>query len=600
MGYVTTGSSNLVRNGDALKLDILISEENLRAILLMGVFSIGNLETIVEKEDLKNLSCELWAKIDDTNKLATFPVKICEFLFDSNDPGKRSYIFPRDYTDEYTYLILKIRAEKATVTTPSTELLITFKDKKDTSVPREIVEIPFTVIVKQAKPEINLFESNYTVLQRNKAVVLSWNIKGERYILREGLQELQKGEVTTGSGNYLINSVASGDHSYTLEVKTGDASITKIIQVRALGESKLYTNANPTGIDALFTIGNFCVSQDSSFLFSLMLKTEGGSTRINHVGYTNTNEGFSENWQRVTLSEEEKNSLKPFANSPLLHLKSTGELHGRLFFTGGSYIEPMKFNNRVAILNLDAEAGARVVITEALPWSSRTGHSAVLFPHGDEEKIWLLGGVDEWGRALNDVWVSGNGKDWDNINANGSVNVNKNNPAKMPWSPRYLAGITVELDNNGNRKELWIGGGFSEIGGTETSDIWKWNKNSWMEIKPLKINTNSYLSSGLSFVGKDTIDSTGIFLLGGYQEKTDKKKYFSRVTLNNGDYGSSQLDTSSVEFSFDTTKDSKIVTGFFKGCLWYMVLTDGGDRGITYSILFYWVPVVTSQTLILT
>lgn len=600
MGYVTTGSSNLVTNGDVLELDIMISQDELRAILLMGVFSIENIETLAEADDLKNLNCELWAKTDDTNKTLTFPVKICELSYDNNNPGKRSYNFPRSYNDEYIYLILKIRAKRCSISNPSTELKITFKDKNDTTEPKPLVLIPFTVIAQQAKPEIKLFESNYTVLQRNESVTLSWNIKGDSYILREGLQELQKGEVTTGTGNYTIKSISNGDHSYTLEVKIGNVSITKVILVRALGESKLYSNANPTGIYSIYKIGNFCVSQDSSFLFSLMLKTENKNTYIDHIGYTNTNEGFSDDWHKIELSDEEKNKLKPFVTSPLMHMRSAGELHGRLFFIGGSYIQPMECNNSIAIINLDAEAGSRVVIKDKLPWSSRTGHCCEIFPHGDHDKIWLMGGVDEWGKALNDIWVSGDGKEWDNINENGSVNTNKNTPVKMQWEPRCLAGTTIELNNNGEKRELWIGGGFSEAGGKVTSDIWKWNKNNWTQITPLKINNNSYLSSGLSFLGKDTIDSTGIFLLGGYEENENKKKYFYKVTLSNGKYGSSQLDTSSGVESFATTKDSKIVTAFFKGCLWYMVFTNEGDLGITYSNLFYWVPVVTSQTLILT
>ncbi len=598
MGYVTTGSSNSVTNGEALVLDIMIAQDEKKPILLMGVFTIENLDTLVAAADLKKMRCELWAKTDDANKTTTFPVKICDLLYDNNNPGKRTYNFQRDYDDAYTYLILKIGAEKCTMATPTTTLELRFKDRNDPADPKPLVSLPFTVIAEEAKPEIIAFESDMTVVQRNAPVALSWKVKGSRYIVREGLEVLKSG--TEDVGSYTIATIANGDHSYTLEVQMGTVSVTKTLLVRALSESKLYSNANPTGKYANYKIGNFCVAQDASYLYSVMLKTENKITEIDHIGYANTNEGFSDNWHRILLSDAEKNKLKPFVTAPLLHLKSAGALHGQLFFIGGSYIKPMESANAVAIVNLDAETGFQVTVVDNLPWASRMGHSCAIFPHGDQDKLWMLGGVDEWGAALNDIWVSGDGKVWDNIGINGSVNSDKSTPVKMQWKTRCLNGIATELDANGNKKALWIGGGFSEIGGAETSDIWKWDKNNWNLITPLTINNNSYLSSGLSFLGKDTIDSTGIFLLGGYQEQNNKKKYFYRITVNNGKYGSNQMDTAAGAESFGTTKDSKIITAFFKGCLWYMVLTNEGDSGITYSDLFYWVPVATGQTLILT
>ena len=229
MGYVTTGSSNSVTNGETLALDIMIAQDEKKAILLMGIFTIENLDTLVAAADLKKLSCELWAKTDDANKTTTFPVKICEFSYDNNNPGKRIYNFPKGYDDGYTYLIVKIRAAKCTVTTPSTTLQLSFKDKNDPTDPKPLVSLPFTVIAEEAKPEIKLFESDKTVVQRNAPVTLSWDVKGTRYIVREGLEELKSG--TDGAGSYTIANIANGDHSYTLEVQMGTVSVTKTISV---------------------------------------------------------------------------------------------------------------------------------------------------------------------------------------------------------------------------------------------------------------------------------------------------------------------------------------------------------------------------------
>lgn len=611
MSYVTTGSSNSVLNGSPLELKIVISKVPSEAdpsdsILPMGVFTLENIDAVAADNELSTLSCKLFGIVKSETDV-TFPVLICELLYDPINKGKRSFILPKYYEDEFAYLIVNLTAKKCTIDGVSQKISISFKNKKDKD-SGALNHIDFIVAAEEAKPEITDFScnvpfANAIVVSVNEPVNLLWTIKGDKFILREGNKELATG-ISSEKGEYKIESISNGEHMYTLEVQQGNVSITKTVLVRALNESKFYSSSNPSGDFKNFTIANFCVGHDSSSLFSLMLKTENKATKeekttIDHIGYSYTNDGFSGNWPRIEFSDDEKEKLKPFAESPLLHMKAPGQLYGRLFFIGGSSVKAMNSGNSVAIVNLDATAGSRLSITENLPWSSRMGHSCALFPHGDQDKIWLLGGIDEWGAGLNDVWVSGDGKVWENIQANGNVNSDKQQPAKMPWNKRCLAGAAVGLDDFGFEKELWLGGGFSEVGGNETSDIWKWDKNHWEQLKDFAIPDSPYLSSGLFFLGKDAVESTGFYLLGGYQAGTTKKKYFYKITMENGRYGADELDASSPK-DLTTTRNSKIITGFFKGCMWYMVLTDEGDVGTRYSKLFYWIPVPTSKTLILT
>lgn len=611
MSYVTTGSSNSVLNGSPLELKIVISkvpsEDDLSdSIVPMGFFTVENMDAVAADEELSTLKCKLFGKLKSATD-ETFPVLICELLYDPNNKGKRSFIIPKNYNNEFAYLIVNITAKKCTIDGLSQTIPISFRNKKDKN-PGDLNHIDFVVAAEEAKPEITDFScnvpfANSIVLPVNESVNLLWTIKGDKFILREGNKELTTG-IKSEKGEYKIESISNGDHMYTLEVQQGNVSITKTVLVRALNESKFYSSSNPSGDFREFTIANFCVSHDSSSLFSLMLKTENKGTKeekttVDHIGYSYTNDGFSGNWPRIEFSDSEKEKLRPFAESPLLHMKAPGQLLGRLFFIGGSSVKTMNSGKTVAIVNLDADLGLRLSITEDLPWASRTAHSCALFPHGDQDKIWLMGGVDEWGAALNDVWVSGDGKIWDNIQANGSVNQKDQPPAIMPWDKRCLAGVAVGLDDLGFEKTLLIGGGFSEAGGSETSDIWKWDKNRWEQLKDFTIHDSPYLSSGLFFLGKDAVESTGFYLLGGYESGKTKKKYFYKITLENGNYGAVELDVSSPK-GLTTNKNSKIITGFFKGCMWYMVLTYEGDIGITYSKLFYWIPVPTEDTLILT
>lgn len=607
MNYVTTGSSNSVLDGDPLKLKIVISKVHLDSILPTDYFTIENLENIIANNDLKYVKCKLSGELKNATTKNS-PVSIGELIYNASNKGKRSFKLSQN-TNEFAYLILEINKVNCRIAGDFTNLAISFKNKNDEGTPLPLVRIDFTVYAEKVKPEILKFSSNQMVLQHGEPATLSWKIKGKQFILREGIREIERG---TGlvEDEYPLGKISNGDHSYTLEVQQGDVSVTKTIPIRVLDESKMYTISAPSDNDVSYTISNFCVSQDYSCLFSLVLKKEDNIGRLDHIRYTYTNDSSSNNWSKIELSETEKEQLKPFAGSPFVHLKSPGEFYGRLLFIGGSYVNATKYNKLVVIIDLDAESGdSRISIINNIPWSSRMGHSCTLFTHGDQDKIWLIGGIDEWGAALNDIWVSGDGKVWENLNPDGTVNPkpkgqNPQIPATMPWEKRGMASVTVELNNDGSKRALLIGGGFSEMGGSETPDIWKWDKKSWEAFKDFKINGSSYLSSALFFLGKDIIDSTGFVLLGGYEREengeTVKRKYFYNLTINNGQYINVALDEASGAGSFATSKNSKIITGFFKGSMWYIVLTNEGAAGITYSNLFYWIPVSNGETLIFT
>lgn len=607
MSYITTGSSNSVTNGGPLNLDIQISRTSLKEILLMGFFEIDNLNSIIANEDLASTSCVLYGKTKDPQSSeeelnSTIPVRICELDAVSGSPGKFSYRFSRSFSSEFVFLNLKITASKATVKTVSEILKITFTDanNKDQSGVPLSNSIEFEVQNVKGKPEITSFKVNNLVFKDKDKVTFTWRIKGADYSyeLRNGLKLLKSGEAKDDQGKFEFKA-SIGDHQYTLEVKQGDVVVTKNIQIRVLNEPKFSSVVAQNSL----TVSNFCVDQDSEYLFSLLLSKEDKSSDIAGVGYTNN--GFSGLWNVLTLSAADKVLIRGFITSPMVHLRNGNGVYGCLYFIGGSQVKTTQSQNTVAIVDLDKE-NHKVTLIENLPWSPRMGHSCTVFQHGGVEKIWLLGGIDEYGVSLNDIWVSGDGKNWDNIDE--TTAVNPNSPKEMPWNARCLAGITVELDNNGRKKALWFGGGFSEIGGAETSDIWKLENKKWTILKNTKstfeIKDSPYLSSGIAFVGKIEIDSSGCYLIGGYISdaiNNPKDRFFNSVTiLNNGKYGTVDLDiTYGSPIGLTTTREAKIITTFFRGCMWYIVMTDQGDEGVTFSDIGYWIPAVTSNTLIL-
>ncbi|MGQ0519885.1 MAG: hypothetical protein ACT4PX_01880 [Actinomycetota bacterium] len=84
-------------------------------------------------------------------------------------------------------------------------------------------------------------------------------------------------------------------------------------------------------------------------------------------------------------------------------------------------------------------------------WSGRGGHALVV--HRD--RLWLLGGADHAGedrspdRFLNDVWVSEDGLEWEQVTG------------AAPWSPRHGAGAVV------------LGGALYVVGGEGRADVWR-------------------------------------------------------------------------------------------------------------------------------
>ena len=257
MNYVTTGSSNSVTSGKPVELEITISLDPLNTILLMGTFSVENLDKITTGKSLENTTCTLWGKTKDDGTQPTTPYEIFQLNYDPNNPSKQSIILDRDFSDSYEYLILKIKANVSTITTPTIELDIRFKNKYDPADPNPTVKLPFKVYAEEDKPEILSFSADPTVLQGGYGITLNlhWKAKGDTYILREGLTELASGKMSDTSMPYTIENVPIGDHSYTLEVKRGKATVTQTEFARALDLTVLSRSANPNN----FIIGNFII-----------------------------------------------------------------------------------------------------------------------------------------------------------------------------------------------------------------------------------------------------------------------------------------------------------------------------------------------------
>jgi hypothetical protein len=98
-------------------------------------------------------------------------------------------------------------------------------------------------------------------------------------------------------------------------------------------------------------------------------------------------------------------------------------------------------------------------------WPARSDHAVVSFTDVKDNKLkmWVIGGTN--GTALNDVWCSADGLNWEK------------KPAQSTWSIRY--GHSVLVYNN----QLWILGGYN--GTKVVNDVYNSSDGvKWMKVEP--------------------------------------------------------------------------------------------------------------------
>jgi hypothetical protein len=156
-------------------------------------------------------------------------------------------------------------------------------------------------------------------------------------------------------------------------------------------------------------------------------------------------------WNFVESSVEDQPGLVPegFATSPGVYC------NGQLWLIGGSQVELTNTSSSVWRLNPRDEKKIWKKKTwsdgEDAPWSERMGHGVVFLP----PRIWVMGGCDQTGKAINDVWwldIRDENNKWNRM------------PDPAPWAPRCLISPTVYNDR------IWVYGGTKQPTSAELYD----------------------------------------------------------------------------------------------------------------------------------
>jgi hypothetical protein len=104
-------------------------------------------------------------------------------------------------------------------------------------------------------------------------------------------------------------------------------------------------------------------------------------------------------------------------------------------------------------------------LTSSAAFSVRQNHQAVVFDDGDGEKMYVIGGNENGGDELDDVWRSDDGITW--------TEVTKDSSAKFPARTEHTV---VNFD-----RKLWVIGGYK--GSEDFNDVWSSaDGKTWTEV----------------------------------------------------------------------------------------------------------------------
>ena len=166
----------------------------------------------------------------------------------------------------------------------------------------------------------------------------------------------------------------------------------------------------------------------------------------------------------------------------------------KLWLIGGSQIDPDNTSNQIWCFDPQKAAWEDWGAAE---WTPRMGHAVQVFHEDQKTKIWVMGGRDEAGNALNDVWaLDVADRSWTGL-------------VQEAWEPRCLFSPAVY------DKKIWLYGGVKEPFGAELyDDLYVYAGGSWQKKEMTGIikgnESRKPIASGLQ-VFKDKLCLFGKF-----------------------------------------------------------------------------------------
>jgi Galactose oxidase, central domain len=311
--------------------------------------------------------------------------------------------------------------------------------------------------ITDARPKIAEFVSNRYNFRAGEGAQLSWSIapRGDHRLQRlDDKQVIDAGDQAQGQ------KTVSQDGTYQLEAMLGD-TVTDTRSIRLYSYDQTHPGSVYCGPGDAVAPGTLVcaeilgIYQYAGRPYAVVRDSVDG----NRASIWYTERGFDRNsWVPVTPK-----SGPPVAIPVAAAARPGVVFDDKLYFIGGSSWDADSPATDVGYFHFEAKTwvdgglkaprpGDQRRDAPAFP-GARMGHGLVTSPDG--QLLWVIGGYNGDGGALNDIWVyDKNTQKWEQ------------RPAPK-WKQRCLFGATF------CETRLWIAGGFDNPGGYPTySDIW--------------------------------------------------------------------------------------------------------------------------------
>ncbi|MGH7224653.1 MAG: Kelch repeat-containing protein, partial [Gemmataceae bacterium] len=365
-----------------------------------------------------------------------------------------------------------------------------------------------TVTISDAKPRITKFVSTQYIFVKGTTPILSWETSppGPSRLWRLS----DNTEIAPKQPGGQEAEAKAGDRNFTryrLDAMQGQAvTDSRILTLFSYARTQVRSYIAPGNEPALGLSGAeiLGIYNYRNRLYAVVRNADpekGASIWRSDIGFD------PESWFPLTF---ERNGKKTPIMIPADAAARPGVVFDdKLYFMGGSSYDANLPGAEVGYFHFEANTwvDGEAVREEAWPkddMPARMGHALLASPDG--RRLWVAGGYNGDGGALNDVWVyDKDAAKWQKYQA--------------AWEPRCLFGATFA---GPNRQQLFIAGGFDSPGGYPTyDDIWRcdttatnpvWSKLNYNLRRDPKNRIKQYSGCALAPLGEK------VYALAAYRD----------------------------------------------------------------------------------
>ena len=300
------------------------------------------------------------------------------------------------------------------------------------------------------------------------------------------------------------------------------------------------------------------------------------------------NSSTGQDWQAL---EDKKDDIHIYIEEtdiyrPAVFFAPSDKAATELYFVGGSLLDDQQVSNQMHSYNIHAytqTGNRRQEKGKRSPMPPRMGHACLVFPdENGKDNIWVLGGADDEGNGLNDIW-RWDGNRWHQMTS----------PAD--FSKRCQFSATVLTDKYNKKQEIWLGGGLDSFQGDPVNDIWRYyNKNGTWTWECVQTTASQKLTLGNNLVASALIGlgDKAFAITTNEGGRGDFSKWIEKEQGENYSFGSQSFATATAwaDAGIKQSDGFYLQTLSFNGSIWLMAQSFIDEGDIKLSKLYYLIP----------